>query len=161
MSHSAIAPQSKAGWAHFPHDADVGVQGWGATVAEAFERAVHALTAVITHVEVRPQARVEVSEKLVKQLLPSTRMERRCPCDHAVQVEEQGLKAFQINDDHGGRYRSSSRPTRKTITGQTLSRITCRIVRARLGSSAPRQPRTMRSLSFCRAKSTIADPASP
>ena len=27
MSHSAIAPQSKAGWAHFPHDADVGVEG--------------------------------------------------------------------------------------------------------------------------------------
>ena len=49
MSHSAIAPQSKAGWAHFPHDADVGVQGWGATVAEAFEQAAHALTAVITH----------------------------------------------------------------------------------------------------------------
>ena len=48
MSHSAIAPQSKAGWAHVPHDADVGVEGWGATVAEAFEQAAHALTAIIT-----------------------------------------------------------------------------------------------------------------
>ena len=60
MSHSAIAPQSKAGWAHFPHDADVGVEGWGATVAEAFEQAAHALTAIITLEEVQPQVPVEV-----------------------------------------------------------------------------------------------------
>jgi SHS2 domain-containing protein len=60
MNHSAVAPQNKVGWAHFPHDADVGVQGWGATVAEAFEQAAHALTAVITHAEVRPQVPVEV-----------------------------------------------------------------------------------------------------
>ena len=53
MSHSAIAPQSKAGWAHFPHDADVGVEGWGATVAEAFEQAAHDFTAVVTLAEVR------------------------------------------------------------------------------------------------------------
>ena len=60
MNHSAVAPQNKAGWAHFPHDADVGVQGWGATVAEAFEQAAHALTAVITHAEVKPQVLVPV-----------------------------------------------------------------------------------------------------
>jgi tRNA nucleotidyltransferase (CCA-adding enzyme) len=60
MNHSAVAPQNKAGWAQFPHDADVGVQGWGATVAVAFEQAAHALTAVITHAEVRPQVAVEV-----------------------------------------------------------------------------------------------------
>jgi len=60
MSHSAMLPQSKVGWAHFPHDADVGVQGWGATAAEAFEQAAHALTAVITHAEVKPQVSVEV-----------------------------------------------------------------------------------------------------
>jgi tRNA nucleotidyltransferase (CCA-adding enzyme) len=36
------------------------VQGWGATVAEVFEQAAHALTAVITHAEVRPQVAVEV-----------------------------------------------------------------------------------------------------
>jgi hypothetical protein len=34
MSHSAALPESKAGWEHFPHDADVGVQGWGATAAQ-------------------------------------------------------------------------------------------------------------------------------
>ena len=61
MSHSAISPQSKAGWAHFPHDADVGVEGWGATVAEAFEQAAHALTAIITLAEVQPQVPVEVN----------------------------------------------------------------------------------------------------
>ena len=65
MSHSAIAPQSKAGWAHFPHDADVGVEGWGATVAEAFEQAAHALTAIITLAEVQPQVPVEVKCEVV------------------------------------------------------------------------------------------------
>lgn len=60
MSHSAAAPESKAGWEHFPHDADVGVQGWGATAAQAFEQAAYALTAIITHAEVKPQVLVQV-----------------------------------------------------------------------------------------------------
>ena len=60
MSYSAVSSASKAGWEHFPHDADVGVRGWGSTAAEAFEQAAHALTAVITHVEVKPQVSVEV-----------------------------------------------------------------------------------------------------
>ncbi|MGB8327301.1 MAG: archease [Steroidobacteraceae bacterium] len=37
-----------ARWEHFPHDADVGVRGIGATEAEAFEQAALALTAVVT-----------------------------------------------------------------------------------------------------------------
>ncbi len=60
MSPPAAEPRSKAGWEHFPHDADVGVRGWGQTVAQAFEQAAHALTAVITHAEVEPQVSVEV-----------------------------------------------------------------------------------------------------
>jgi len=40
-----------AHWEHFPHDADVGVRGFGSTVAEAFEQAAVALTAVVTDVE--------------------------------------------------------------------------------------------------------------
>jgi len=34
-------------WEHFPHAADMGVRGFGATKAEAFEQAALALTAVI------------------------------------------------------------------------------------------------------------------
>lgn len=34
-------------WEHFSHQADIGVRGQGATVAEAFEQAALALTAVI------------------------------------------------------------------------------------------------------------------
>ena len=60
MSYSAAAPESKAGWEHFPHDADVGVQGWGATPAQAFEQAAYALTAIITHAEVKPQVSVQI-----------------------------------------------------------------------------------------------------
>jgi SHS2 domain-containing protein len=50
-----------ARWEHFPHDADVGVRGFGATAAEAFEQAALALTAVVTDAEVRPQLSVEVT----------------------------------------------------------------------------------------------------
>jgi tRNA nucleotidyltransferase (CCA-adding enzyme) len=60
MSRSAALSRSAAGWEHFPHDADVGVRGWGATPAQAFEQAAHALTAVITHAEVEPRVPVEV-----------------------------------------------------------------------------------------------------
>lgn len=35
-------------WEHFPHGADIGVRGVGATLSEAFEQAALALTAVIT-----------------------------------------------------------------------------------------------------------------
>ena len=35
-------------WEHFPHGADIGVRGIGATRAEAFEQAALALTAVVT-----------------------------------------------------------------------------------------------------------------
>ena len=37
-----------ASWAHFAHDADIGVRGAGPTKAEAFRQAALALTAVIT-----------------------------------------------------------------------------------------------------------------
>ncbi|MBI3480426.1 MAG: archease [Nitrosomonadales bacterium] len=37
-----------AHWEHFPHQADVGVRGIGATLEQAFEQAALALTAVIT-----------------------------------------------------------------------------------------------------------------
>jgi tRNA nucleotidyltransferase (CCA-adding enzyme) len=34
-------------WEHFPHEADIGVRGLGATLEQAFEQAALALTAVI------------------------------------------------------------------------------------------------------------------
>ncbi|MFQ6606283.1 MAG: archease [Fidelibacterota bacterium] len=39
-------------WEHFPHEADVGIRGWGTTLAEAFEQAALALTAVVTPLDV-------------------------------------------------------------------------------------------------------------
>jgi len=61
MSQSAATVASNTRWEHFPHDADVGVRGFGATPAVAFEQAAQALTAVVTHTEVEPKVRVEVS----------------------------------------------------------------------------------------------------
>lgn len=41
----ARAPGS---WEHFPHDADIGVRGYGVTKSQAFEQAALALTAIVT-----------------------------------------------------------------------------------------------------------------
>ena len=60
MNQTATAA-STAKWEHFPHDADVGVRGFGATAAEAFEQAAQALTAVVTQTEVEPKVLVEVT----------------------------------------------------------------------------------------------------
>ena len=57
----AIVAEPSARWEHFPHDADVGVRGWGPTPAVAFEQAAHALTAVITDAEVRSAVAVDVN----------------------------------------------------------------------------------------------------
>lgn len=49
-------------WEHFPHDADIGVRGSGASKEEAFEQAVVALTAVVADLHtVVPTEVVEVS----------------------------------------------------------------------------------------------------
>lgn len=49
-----------ARWEHFPHDADIGVRGFGATLEDAFVQAALALTAVVTDAEVRPRNEVKV-----------------------------------------------------------------------------------------------------
>jgi len=52
--------QRHAAWEHFAHDADIGVRGFGATPAEAFEQAALALTAVVTAARVEPLRSVEI-----------------------------------------------------------------------------------------------------
>ena len=48
-------------WEHFPHEADMGVRGVGATKEEAFEQAAVALTAVITDPEsVEPLEEIDI-----------------------------------------------------------------------------------------------------
>ena len=51
------APQA---WHHFPHDADIGIQGFGPTPAAAFEEAARALTAAVTDARVEPRIAVSV-----------------------------------------------------------------------------------------------------
>lgn len=40
--------ESSTGWEHFPHEADMGIRGFGVTKPQAFEQAALALTAVVT-----------------------------------------------------------------------------------------------------------------
>ncbi|MGD9501215.1 MAG: archease [Methyloceanibacter sp.] len=47
-------------WEHFPHGADVGIRGCGATLAEAFEQAGLALTAIVTDAKIAALTAVEV-----------------------------------------------------------------------------------------------------
>ena len=57
----ALESADLRGWEHFPHDADVGIRGWGTSAAEAFEQAALALTAVVTHATVAPHESVDVT----------------------------------------------------------------------------------------------------
>ena len=51
-----------ADWLHLPHMADIGLQGNGASLAEAFEQAALALTAVVTDpARVQPNTAINVS----------------------------------------------------------------------------------------------------
>lgn len=48
-------------WEHFPHEADMGVRGFGPTIGAAFEQAALAMTAVIADpARVEPRERVTV-----------------------------------------------------------------------------------------------------
>lgn len=51
-------------WEHYPHQADIGLRGIGATKAEAFEQAALALTAVVAELEtIVPSEPFEISCK--------------------------------------------------------------------------------------------------
>jgi tRNA nucleotidyltransferase (CCA-adding enzyme) len=60
----SVEPRTSAnlcGWEHFPHDADLGVRGFGATPAAAFEQAANALMAAITDLkQVRPVEAIDI-----------------------------------------------------------------------------------------------------
>lgn len=61
MSFASAAPSIRRGWEHFPHDADLGVRGFGATPAQAFEQAALALVAAITDPAlIEPRETVEI-----------------------------------------------------------------------------------------------------
>lgn len=49
-------------WEHFPHEADMGIRGYGKSKEEAFEQAALAMTAVITDLQsVVPDREIEVA----------------------------------------------------------------------------------------------------
>ncbi len=53
-------PLPQTGWEHFPHNADVGIRGFGPTPESAFEQAAVALKEVVTAAEVAPNIKVDV-----------------------------------------------------------------------------------------------------
>lgn len=56
--------RTAARWEHFPHDADIGVRGFGATPGEACEQAALAMMAAILDLAtVRPERTIEIAIK--------------------------------------------------------------------------------------------------
>src|SRR5512134_1160054 len=53
-------PFSDRGWEQFPHDADVGLRGFGPSIEVAFEQAALALTGIVTDAEIAATTKVEV-----------------------------------------------------------------------------------------------------
>lgn len=75
MQHDmATTSGSLASWAHFSHDADIGLVGLGSTKAEAFRQVAIALTAVVTDAN-----RVR--------LTTAVRVDCRAPTDELLLVE--------------------------------------------------------------------------
>jgi tRNA nucleotidyltransferase (CCA-adding enzyme) len=59
---AALRRQPDPSWEHFPHPADMGVRGFGSTLAEAFEQAALAMIAVVTDLStVAPNEAVEIN----------------------------------------------------------------------------------------------------
>jgi tRNA nucleotidyltransferase (CCA-adding enzyme) len=60
----AAKPDAQAlkdrGWEQFPHDADVGLRGFGPSLEVAFEQAALALTGIVTDAEIAATTEVEV-----------------------------------------------------------------------------------------------------
>jgi tRNA nucleotidyltransferase (CCA-adding enzyme) len=97
-------PASTRSWAHFSHDADIGVVGVGPTKAEAFRQAALALTAVVTDPGgVRPLQPVPVfcqapSDELLlvewlNALIYEMAVRTMLFADFAVEIEEGQLRA--------------------------------------------------------------------
>jgi len=53
-------PASVRRWSHFPHSADIGIEGRGQSLSAAFEEAAMALTAAVTNAPVAPNIVLEV-----------------------------------------------------------------------------------------------------
>jgi tRNA nucleotidyltransferase (CCA-adding enzyme) len=95
---------TKSSWAHFSHDADIGVVGIGPTKAEAFRQAALALTAVVADPSsVKPVEPVPVSceartdELLLVEWLNALVYEMAVRTmlfgDFAVEIEGEALRA--------------------------------------------------------------------
>ncbi|MGV3743330.1 MAG: archease [Burkholderiaceae bacterium] len=57
----ALAAPRPGCWEHFRHDADIGIRGIALSMAQAFEQAALALTAVVTDLDkVRPETGIDI-----------------------------------------------------------------------------------------------------
>lgn len=123
-----------AGWEHFPHDADVGIRGYGPSLGAAFEQAAVAMMAAITDVE-NIQARQCVSivcrapqvDLLLVEWLNALVYEMATRhmifCRFAVTIEDTGLSAQAWGEPVSvGRHRPAAEVKGVTYTALEVSR---------------------------------------
>jgi tRNA nucleotidyltransferase (CCA-adding enzyme) len=90
-----------ARWEHFEHSADVGVRGYGATPAEAFEQAALALTAVL----VDPATLVPLERIVLHCTAPDRELLLATWLDaviYEMAVRRVLFGRFEVNIDDGG-----------------------------------------------------------
>lgn len=125
---------------HFEHGADVGVRGFGATAAEAFEGAAHAVFALLAEkpssVRAAVEERIEVEAPGLEELLVAYLNELISLADtrrivfgeFAVAVEGGGAKPFRLSATARGepfdpdRHEWTVQPKGATYTGLRVAR---------------------------------------
>lgn len=100
MNRSVPPPSNAARWEHFPHDADVGIRGFGATPEEAFVQAALALTAIVTDGGIRSEHLVEINCDAPNQELLLVEWLNTVIYEMAVRGFLFGRFAVQIADGH-------------------------------------------------------------
>lgn len=94
----------KPHWQHFSHEADIGIRGFGRTLAEAFSQAGVALTAVVTEPHrVAPEERLHIELDAaepdllfvdwINRLVYEMAVSNRLFCRFDVGIDETGLHA--------------------------------------------------------------------
>jgi tRNA nucleotidyltransferase (CCA-adding enzyme) len=130
MSDVQTSDSLETGWEHFAHVADIGVRGFGPTVAASFEQAALAMTSVVAELEtLRAEEVVEVQceapnvELLFVDWLNAIIFEmatrKMLFCEFHVRIEGEVL----IGRAHGEKISISRHQPAAEVKGATLSEL--------------------------------------
>ena len=79
--HACVDFTGMGRWEHFPHGADVGIRGIGSSIAQAFEQAALAMSAVVCELETiqgREVVRVIAGESSAVSVIGAVEVDVKC-----------------------------------------------------------------------------------